>query len=109
MCDVTGQKLIREAMQSHSLSGSRLRTRRSYLLVVRSRAYTTGKHPGKAAEILEKKLGVQITMMNGLRNLSRRSPEIFQTYHEPRYYEIQGGKLDYFRDIAKATRLDDLY
>jgi hypothetical protein len=62
-CDVTGQKLIREAIQSHSLSGLRLRTRRSYPLVVASRVYKTRKHQGKAAEIYEKKLGVQITIV----------------------------------------------
>jgi hypothetical protein len=65
-CDVTGQKLIREAIQSHSLSGSRLRTRRSYLLVVASRVDKTRKHQGKAAEILEKKRGVQIAIVKAM-------------------------------------------
>src|SRR5215207_4742219 len=53
MCGVTGQKRIREAMQSHSLSGSLLRTRPSYLLVVMSRVYITRKHQGKAGETLD--------------------------------------------------------
>jgi hypothetical protein len=44
-------------MQSHSLSGSLLRTRRFYLLVVMSRVYITRKQQGKAGEILEKNTG----------------------------------------------------